>query len=161
MYRGAIVQQLSPEEEKQLRELCNKYNIPADKLLIAVINGLKEKELRFTEDEDGWKLVGNNTSAPPKPIGLLEKALPLLVEQESGPKEWYVTYHTIREPELPDSLMDLANILGLAEKGINVDIEEQILRTKLEQEGDYSDELDVATDALYDIADEILRLGES
>jgi len=163
MYRGAIVQQVSEEEERYLRKICEKEGIQYDKFIVALIRSLKEEEINLVEDEEGWKVIPQNSSKESGSLGLVELGLSKLsdiypTEESEDHSNWRITYQTNRESgEIPNSLLDLVNVLGLAEK-LDIGVDPYLLRQKLgENDGDYDDELDVATDELYEVAENILN----
>lgn len=178
--RKALVIQLSDSEREELEAFCNKYNFSSDKLIVALLNGLKSGKIALAHDEEGdWivsdKKNGNRQQERRKnfdqiEVLLLENLLSFFrktsfksnIEEESEQiaKEWNLTA-TIKTKEEPKEIPhDLVNLLALAESGYELGISYIDLKSKHDKNEDYEDEFEEATDNLYDLADKILHVKD-
>jgi len=167
--RKALVLQVSDSEREELEAFCRKYNFSSDKLIVALLKGLKSGKISLGHDEEGEWIVsskGKEQKSELFGIQLLEKALSLingflpddkeLNENEEEIKEWSLTanIHTLQEPEkIPH---DLVNILALAESGYELGLNYIDLKSIFDNEEEFEEEFEEATDNLYDLAKKVL-----
>lgn len=165
--RKALVLQLSDSEREELEAICHKYNFNSDKLMVALLNGLKSGKVALAHDEEeGWIVSSKeqtDTEQFENELSLNAKIPEPESESELEPEselelEWSLTSNIKTKKEPKDIKHDLVNILALAESGYEFGVSYIDLKSIFDNDGDYEEEFEDATDGLYDLAHKVLKV---
>jgi len=163
--RKALVLQVSDSEREELETFCQKYDISSDKLLIALLNGLKSGKVSLGSDEEGdWIVFGKGqhqeqTYQTDQTEQYDFEQYDTEPEQQEPEliKEWNLTYNTQTKQEPKEVPYDLVNLLALAESGYDLGVKYIDLKSIYDSNDDYEEEFEEATDKLYGLAKKILH----